>query len=325
MKSARTPERRTRRSDFAGFISRHAAGEPSASAAGRTRSASEAPRMHAREREIPASPEADVFADPDQTIVADSQWEDAEARRPDATVPERREPEAPLPGPSSEEILAVIQRHKAATKGKGRHLFIDRQENATRVSPISEVSQVPETANRKRKRVQAQEDESEEEAFTQDDRRVDVERKRAQKPQQKRPRLEDTETEDEEPGEQLRSELASSAAPTPHRQDAHMTGGAAARVSSPTPATVQIAVPAPVPQTRPSAVSNVAMPQSRRRWSLEENERLIYLVGKYGTAWAQIKRADELWPEEDGGPRLTIREQGHLKDRARNIVIEYYR
>ncbi|KKA24833.1 MYB DNA-binding domain protein [Rasamsonia emersonii CBS 393.64] len=331
----RTPEPRTRRSDFAGFISRHAAGEPSASAAGWTRPASEAPRVEAREREIPASPEADVFADPDKTIVADSQWEDAdgnaradrgEARRPDLTVPERREVEAPLPGPSSAEVLAVIQRHKEATKAKPRHLFIDRQENATRVSPISENSLVPETVNRKRKRVEVPEEESDEEAFTQDERRVDIVLKRAQKPQQKKPRLEDTQTDDEEPGEQLRSELASSAAPTPHREHAYMAGGAA-RVSSPTPAAAApaAAAPAPVLQApRPSAVSNVAMPQSRRRWSLEENERLIYLVGKYGTSWAEIKRRDELWPENRGGPRLTDRDQTQLKDRARNIVIEYY-
>ncbi|KAL1968088.1 hypothetical protein VTN77DRAFT_2218 [Rasamsonia byssochlamydoides] len=357
-----TPEpRTTQRSDLAGFVSRHAAREPGASAPGRVTSAlEEAPRIDEREREIPASPEANTTSylpDPDQTIVADSQWEEVEnghMRHADpemddvrggrvsevpAVVPEIRRREASPPGPSAQEVLDVIRRHKAAMSKpvKGRHAFIDRQENATRVSPISENSLAPETVNLgKRKRVETREEESEEDEFSQDERRVNIERKRAQKPQplRKRPRLEDIHTDNEEPAEQLRGELAlSSAAPMPHQPDAYRTVSTTAPVRnmpSPSPAPA----PAPAPASarvqraaapRPSSVSNVAMPQYRRRWTTEENDRLIHLVGVYGPAWAKIKREDELWPAREGGPRFTGRDQTQLKDRARNIAIEYYR
>lgn len=59
--------------------------------------------------------------------------------------------------------------------------------------------------------------------------------------------------------------------------------------------------------------------QSRRRWGAEETKRLIDLVGEFGCAWARIKEEDE----ESSDPILIGRDQVALKDKARNIKMDY--
>lgn len=61
------------------------------------------------------------------------------------------------------------------------------------------------------------------------------------------------------------------------------------------------------------------IPKGRRKWTEEEDDRLIMLVAKHGTQWAVIQRQDQICPASDGGPQLTGRTQVNMKDRARTI------
>lgn len=280
----------------------------------------------AREREIPASPEQNAFppsADLDQTIVTDSQWEESDSRShhaaqdpiPSILVNRPRAShlnDTVMPS-SSQDILATINRYKTSKKASVRSAFIDRQKTATRVSPISENSQAAQS-NGKRKRLQIDVENSDEE-FGRDTRPVDVKGKRAQKPQQqsKRPRfLEDDE--DDATGRQLQSDLAwTSSAPIPSQRPVRTSPPVERRVS-----TQQTAQERPHP---PILSRRKPVPQARKFWSEEEDQRLINLAEKHGCSWAAIKRHDEIWPEEDGGPKLSDRNQVQLKDRARNIVM----
>ena len=58
--------------------------------------------------------------------------------------------------------------------------------------------------------------------------------------------------------------------------------------------------------------------QSRTPWSEEEIEQLISLIGLYGASYAQIKKRDD----EQGG-LLENRDQVALKDKARNMKLDY--
>jgi hypothetical protein len=238
--------------------------------------------------------------------------------------------------PSSREVLDVIARHQANHSKRsvvphGRPAFIDRQENAVRISPILEYPQAQERLSnqRKRKRVTIPETESEDDDFTWDERAIDVKRKRAEKPRPCRSQRLDAidRASDEEPGLQLHGELVfTSTAP---RRARSITPGV---FNSNPPSVISEAYRPRAPAGSRSAATSTNLPSSplptpqvRRRWTNSENVRLIYLVGKFGPAWSKIKREDDLWPEDNGGPQLTERNQVQLKDRARNILIESYK
>lgn len=238
---------------------------------------------------------------------------------------------ADLIPPSSKEVLDVITQYKAGTSknsttAKDRTAFIDRQTNATRISPISDISPGQgRTANRKkRRRIQTPSTESDDEpGFSTYERCIDVNGKRIQKPRpspSKRTKL-FNENSDEEAGSQFDDELVkSSNAPRPLRSTSHQVLNSGSASASRGPSRIRGTLAATI-----SSIPSLPMPQRRQRWLVAENERLIHLVGKHGPSWAKIKREDELWPDNDGGPQLTRRDQVQLKDRARNIVMEYYR
>ncbi|KAK5102116.1 TTAGGG repeat binding factor [Exophiala xenobiotica] len=60
-------------------------------------------------------------------------------------------------------------------------------------------------------------------------------------------------------------------------------------------------------------------PQVRRPWSAEELKRLIELMKQFGTSWAKIKQADDRMAV----PQLTDRSQVQLKDKARNMKLDF--
>lgn len=60
-------------------------------------------------------------------------------------------------------------------------------------------------------------------------------------------------------------------------------------------------------------------PQTRRPWTPPEIERLMHLMRLYGCAWSTIKKADERMVD----PQLTERSQVQLKDKARNMKLDF--
>lgn len=74
-----------------------------------------------------------------------------------------------------------------------------------------------------------------------------------------------------------------------------------------------------------AALVNRRVPRTNHRWTDEEDERLIYLLGIYGTSYAAIKKQDNACPPSEGGPMLEHRSQVNCKDRARNLKRKYLR
>ncbi|KXG46132.1 uncharacterized protein PGRI_049880 [Penicillium griseofulvum] len=74
-----------------------------------------------------------------------------------------------------------------------------------------------------------------------------------------------------------------------------------------------------------AATFHRTVPKPSYRWSEEEDERLIYLIGIYGTSYAAIKKQDNACPASEGGPKLERRSQVNCKDRARNLKRKFLR
>lgn len=68
-----------------------------------------------------------------------------------------------------------------------------------------------------------------------------------------------------------------------------------------------------------SSSTTTRPPQARRPWSAEEIQRLIDLMKSYGTSWAKIKQADSRMAV----PQLMDRSQVQLKDKARNMKLDF--
>lgn len=225
--------------------------------------------------------------------------------------------------PSTEEILDTANqgaKDKALRPGPFRTaptpipavaqrqmLFIDRQPDADKVSPISPGdSQSAETSRTRQPPKRARDPfEDSDEEFTQDDRPVDVAERRAQKPDQlpnKRRRT-------------LRTARSPASEETTYRD----------------PSTPPRHQPQPMDEEilsrerLPSISELDTEPKLRRRWTKEADERLIMYMEKYGTSWAHIKAADNARPEASGGNMFKDRDQVQLKDRARNLKFRLIR
>jgi hypothetical protein len=85
-------------------------------------------------------------------------------------------------------------------------------------------------------------------------------------------------------------------------------------------------------QSTSRSVQGVAMaqpkqPQTRVPWSQEEVIALIEYIEKLGTSWSNIKKVDESLDEDtnlpEGPQHLTRRDQVSLKDKARNLKVDF--
>jgi hypothetical protein len=74
-----------------------------------------------------------------------------------------------------------------------------------------------------------------------------------------------------------------------------------------------------------SAAANLSGRKATHRWDEAEDERLLALMAQFGTSYATIKREDNAFPASEGGPLLDRRSQVQCKDRARNLKKKYIR
>ncbi|KGO75291.1 hypothetical protein PITC_001040 [Penicillium italicum] len=210
--------------------------------------------------------------------------------------------------------------------------FLDKQHNAGVVSPISQYdTQDPgnfTVLGKRNRNVDVPDDDSSDVSdieFEQNNQNVDP-RRRAEKPQQdlpaaKRQRPQETA---QSAGEQLQAQI--------NRSFHHNSDSTQLRADSDDITDEETAIehqPPPSTQSRWAASNSQAamatrrFPKTSHRWTEEEDERLIYLMGIYGTAYAAIKKQDNACPPSEGGPMLERRSQVNCKDRARNLKKKY--
>ncbi|EYE96123.1 uncharacterized protein EURHEDRAFT_376650 [Aspergillus ruber CBS 135680] len=260
-------------------------------------------------REIPASPEnSPTFLQGEEDLFVDSSSHLQPHRGEPApekshSPPMRRQTISIPPNelPTSEEVwnaaTKATPRLTAGPQRKAPAAFVDRQEHARRVSPISlsdprsaerskERPPQPQPS-RKRRRVTDEDDDDDE--FSRYERAIDPSVKRAQKPDQshhiKRRRVDDA----------------------PRRER-----------TSPPPST------APATTTTTSTTTTTDS-KVRVRWSSEEDKRLMRLIRECGTSWSDLVRQNHAEPVQEGEVRIEDRDQVQFKDRARNLKIIYYR
>ena len=230
--------------------------------------------------------------------------------------------------PQKQPMARGARLREPTAEAQQRRAFIDRQEDARRVSPIS---QAPRSANRQPGRRRAHHQDSsgsdsegdESDAFSAR-RPIDRNGKRPQSPEQpqrKRQRLNG----DENARDRNAASRAPDRGPTvvvrreepQQREEAGVSrqlAGDRRRRSPPT-----------IPETGWLSSASTGERNYRKRWSEEETARLVKLISIFGPQWARIKRQDDLCPSSEGGPKLTQRSQVQLKDRARNMVLSYLR
>lgn len=128
--------------------------------------------------------------------------------------------------------------------------------------------------------------------------------------------------ENTEASQQQRS--ASSVAPTrrsplQERNDAPPSSSAPARQASGTPS--RTLVPTVNQRARQATMlRNKKEPQQRRPWNDAEIGRLIDLIKEHGISWSKLKLEDRNY---QGGALLEDRDQVGLKDKARNIKMDF--
>ncbi|OOQ85105.1 hypothetical protein PEBR_31406 [Penicillium brasilianum] len=224
-----------------------------------------------------------------------------------------------------------------------RRSVFDRQANASRVifspggsegsqgagsphEPAKRPSMPPPPTSlgpsRKRGRGDSDDDTtSDDDDFDRDTRDHNIPQRRAQIPERARPseKRQRVSNEDASPAGQLHEDLAAS------QEQSQLTRS---EIPSPAPARHEsrwCAENSTIRSSHPSPAIHTTGHSGRRRWSDEEDERLIMLIARHGTQWAVIQRQDQICPAVDGGPKLTGRTQVNMKDRARNIKQKYKR
>lgn len=249
--------------------------------------------------------------------------------------PSALHPQAATPPPIAEILNNIRERPSR------RQAWTDRQNDAERVSPISESqsaertrSLTPLSSSRKRA-PQDLDSEDSDDGFDRDIPPVNPSKRRARKSPQARPMSKRTRT-DSGAGTQLRQSLAASSqvAPTPRGPGpSSQRPPAQPAQSSSAPVNSQLAPQQPMTNWRQhNTVPNPDLTRAhiecgnpKERWSTAETERLIFLIARHATAWAEIERQDGVCPIPDGGPLLQSHGQVKLKDRARTLKKRYIR
>ncbi|KAI2786458.1 hypothetical protein POX_g08844 [Penicillium oxalicum] len=209
----------------------------------------------------------------------------------------------------SEEDSHLNQRHREPSKRP-----------STQNPPASQ------SHSRKRGRGDSDDDSSDDDDFDRDTRTHDVSARRAQISTrthhgEKRQRL-DVET---QRGSVELLEATTASQSSPRSQQARSANQEASSTQPPRKESRWLAENSLPSTTDLPSLSTYPAYKGRRRWSDEEDERLLMLVARYGTQWAVIQRQDQICPASEGGSKLGNRTQVNMKDRARTLKKYYIR
>jgi hypothetical protein len=271
---------------------------------------------------------------------------------------------APPPSQQAKDIFAEVKRkEEALRKAKQQQKavtgidglaqpkmksFVDPQDTAERVlfdsqeyeQPVPE-RRVATTRRRGIRPTEVLESDEEDGDFQEDNRQIDVESRRRQKPPP-RPRRQHNNDDKEALASQLNVPPSTQRTPRPkpspitspqirRQQPAERTLQQGRRPSQ----RAQTGTPGSEEQDRTgyarvkdearaySATMLEAKVQRRKPWTIEESDALIQGIEKYGCSWANIKAWDNAMDEEDRV--LRHRDQVALKDKARNMKVDYLR
>ena len=205
---------------------------------------------------------------------------------------------------NKENIQIPMSQPEARIEGRQKPSLLDRQPNAQRVdwdSPPSQVSPEPS---------QEPAVSSDEEFQTQRHPRNAI-AQRHQKPTFRRPP----------------SQSVNSQGPSPKRVRSAHPSSSGRLIVSPSPAhsepsSSRVIENYNLANSAAKELKNFQpkQPQERRQWSSDETEKLITLIAKHGISWALLIREDEV-----SGGLLQGRGQVGLKDKARNMKMDYLR
>ena len=229
------------------------------------------------------------------------------------------EDDRPLPAPEIEEevrrdhVLAMRDQAEAESNKEnivetqpnlqppsGQRRLIDRQENATRVAFDSQDSGSNQNASPA--------DLDEEDGFQEQQPPVNASSRRSLTSSNKRTATEPPRSQGQSP-KRVRIQAANGARAQSIAQDRHS--------SRPPPSRLQEALAANAAAKERKAWQ-VKPPQVRKGWTEEETERLLELIEEHGTSWALLKSEDFV-----AGNILESRDQVALKDKARNLKLDY--
>ncbi|KAL3471274.1 hypothetical protein BJX99DRAFT_263389 [Aspergillus californicus] len=214
--------------------------------------------------------------------------------------------------PTAEEIYEAMTRPSQGPSHGPR--FIDRQDRAQRVSPIREsgsqdaVRHVEERASRKRARPASDtESDTDSAIFDYDGRAPDINRRRAEKPQQSRTKRARVQAQDTNTDVNFNED---------NDED-----GTQRELQRPLMGRREPGLVSPI--RRSSTTVN-----KRRYWTKGEDNRLMRLLREIGPHWSRIERENQSQEAQDDNEARIDRKgniQVQLKDRARNIKIKHYR
>ena len=203
---------------------------------------------------------------------------------------------------SNKENIVETQTNLQPPSGQRR--LIDRQENATRVAWESQDTGSNQNASPA--------DLDEEDDFQQQQPTVNATSRRSLKSSNKRTATEPPRSQGPSP-KKVRIQAANGARAQSIAQDRQSS-----RPSSRPPASQVEEYLAANAAAKERKAWQVKPPQVRKGWTEEETERLLELIEEHGTSWALLKNEDFA-----AGEILQSRDQVALKDKARNMKLDY--
>jgi len=288
-------------------------------------------QMQAEEPAIPTSAPAQVLNDQQGPLQQEDDWRHQEDEDIfPAAVPIVIEASA-AEDPYATRVLALKEKSDAESNKEnvaeasqpivqshhGQRRLIDRQPNAQRIVFESQDSHASSQVS----------DVNSDVSFEHMHATADTAQKRSSKPAMKRSATEPARTQGRSPKKGRVEELSGSRSQAPARNR---------EIDRPGPSRTQALVQIrdedrPIPSqmdeykaanaaAKEKTAFQIKPTQTRKPWSDDETSRLHELIVKYGVSWKLLEQEDK---NRIGGPLLVNRDQTALKDKARNMKMDY--